>query len=202
MMLTEQTVLLASGGRKAAGRFALGAFLVALIFVGTLVVFGQVISLPQEPKLDATLDIVLGAVLIGLAVLLEAGGRFLKKRKPARQKKTRSGLGPRQAFGFGLFSMSTNLTTLVLLVPAAKLVAGGGNPLIESVALVLLLAALAATPAWLPVALAELAPGAARTGLGWLSAMISRYGRQLTTALIGGLGLLLLLRGVFSKLGL
>lgn len=201
-MLTEQTVLLASSGKSASSRFALGAFLVALTFVGILVAFGQVIELPQEPKLDATLDIVLGAALIALSVLIEGGSHVMKRRKPSRQKKSRSGLGPRQAFGFGLFSMATNLTTLVLLVPAAKLIAAEGTSFVESMVLVLLLAVFAATPAWLPVALTEAAPGATRTGLGWLSGMISRYGRQMTAALIAGLGFFLVIRGVLSELGL
>lgn len=201
-MLTEQTVLLASSGKSASSRFALGAFLVALTFVGILVAFGQVIELPQEPKLDATLDIVLGVALIALSVLIEGGSHVMKRRKPSRQKKSRSGLGPRQAFGFGLFSMATNLTTLVLLVPAAKLIAAEGTSFVESMVLVLLLAVFAATPAWLPVALTEAAPGATRTGLGWLSGMISRYGRQMTAALIAGLGFFLVIRGVLSELGL
>ncbi len=46
------------------------------------------------------------------------------------------------------------------------------------------------------------APGPARRGLDWLSALISNHGRQLTTVLIGSLGAPLILRGVIKALGI
>jgi len=201
VMLTEQTVLLASGGRHAGRRYAAGAFLVALLYIAALVLFGQGISLPQEPRLNATLAIVLGLLLLTAALLIRRGPHR-SDHNAARVEKPRHSFGPKRAFGFGLFSMATNLTTLALLVPGAKLIAAGDLAFPERAVLIFLLAALAATPAWLPVALAEIAPGAAQRGLARLAALISNHGRQLTVILIGGLGLLLILRGILGALAL
>jgi threonine/homoserine/homoserine lactone efflux protein len=202
VMLTEQTVLLSSeGGRRAGRRYAAGAFLVALLYVSVLVLFGQVISLPQEPKLDSTLDIALGAFLVVVALLIHRG-RSRASQEKAEPKKSHRSFGPNRAFGFGVFSMATNFTTLALLVPGSKLIAAGNLLLPERALLVLVLAGLAATPAWLPVALTEAVPGPARRGLDWMGSMISNHGRQVIVGLVGGLGLLLILRGVSHAAGL
>ncbi len=202
VMLTEQTVLLASdGGRRAGRRYAVGAFLVAAVYISLLVLFGQVISLPQEPKLDSTLDMVLGALLVIVALVIHHG-RNRAGQHPPRPKKPPRSFGPNRAFGFGLFSMATNFTTLALLVPGSKLIAAGDLAFPERAVLVLVLAGLAATPAWLPVVLAEIAPGPAQRALGRLGELISNHGRQLIVGLVGGLGLLLFLRGFVNALGL
>lgn len=201
-MLTEQTVLLASsGGRRAGRRYAAGAFFVAALYISLLVLFGQVISLPQEPTLDSTLDIFFGTLLVALAFVIHRG-RHRAAHRPDKPKKPRRASGPSRAFGFGLFSMATNFTTLALLVPGSKLIAAGDLAFPERAVLILVLAGLAATPAWLPVALAEVAPGPARRGLGWLDEMIRNHGRQVIVDLVGGLGLLLILRGAINELGL
>src|SRR5919112_2393447 len=65
VMFTEQTVLLAGpGGVRAGTRFALGAIIALMLIVIAIVLFGRAISLPTEPRLDATLDLVLGAILL------------------------------------------------------------------------------------------------------------------------------------------
>ena len=76
VMLTEQTVLLAGpAGVRAGVRYALGVVCTTLSFVVAIVLFGHAISLPTEPHLDATLDIVLGVVLIIVAGLVHISGR-------------------------------------------------------------------------------------------------------------------------------
>ena len=76
VMLTEQTVLLAGpDGAKAGVRYAAGVVLTTLVIVVAIVLFGRAISLPTEPHLDATLDLVLGLVLVNLAVLVLVSGR-------------------------------------------------------------------------------------------------------------------------------
>jgi hypothetical protein len=69
VMLTEQTVLLAgpAGGRAGVG-YAAGVVLTTFVIVVAIVLFGRAISLPTEPHLDATLDLVLGLVLVNVAV--------------------------------------------------------------------------------------------------------------------------------------
>ena len=95
-------------------------------------------------------------------------------------------MGPRTALAFGVVSMATNITTLALVVPAAKEVAASDlGPAGRAVA-VIVLVVLASIPAWSPVALTEVAPGPAERGLRALSDLIRRRGRLLTVACLAG----------------
>lgn len=204
MMLTEQTVLLATAdGRRCATRYALGAFLTLFIFTGLATLLGRAISLPTEPSLSATLDIVFGAGLLCLA----AAVHYVKRRRPdasrgkQRDSRMRS-MSPRQAFGFGVFSMATNVTTLAVILPAAKIIAASGIGLPERVPLEISIALIASTPAWLPVALAKIAPGPTRRGLDWIGNLIANHGRDLVVAALAALGLFLVIRGIFEAASL
>ena len=126
MLLTEQTVLLGTGGRRAANRFALGAVLALLVIV-TLVVFaGHLIELPTEPTLSRTLDVVLGIALLAIGCATYYVGEH-PLRRPKREghdgeRRDRLSLvdHPNAAFPFGAVSMATNFTNLALVVVAAK----------------------------------------------------------------------------------
>ena len=124
VMLTEQTVLLSGpNGRRAGVRYAAGVIFTTFVIVVAIVLFGRAISLPTEPHLDATLDLVLGLILVNVAVLVLVSGR-LRRGSPSRKGGddggARSSRQARTAFPFGVFAMATNFTTLALLVPAAK----------------------------------------------------------------------------------
>lgn len=193
IMLTEQTMMLAtSGGLRAGRRYATGAVLVLLAFVALLVLFGSVISLPQEPKLDANLDIAIGIALIALSL-------FLRKPRIHRKKKHHERhLGGSTAFGFGMVSMATNFTTLALMIPASKIISASDLEFPAREILVLALVVMASTPAWLPLALTVVAPGPAERGLRAFGHLIEERGRLLTVLLLAALGLLLILRGIFN----
>jgi len=194
IMLTEQTMLLTtSGGLRAGRRYAAGAIIVLLVFVAALVTFGRVISLPQEPKLDANLDIAIGIALIGLSI-------FLRKPRIHRKKKAhhKSRLGGSTAFGFGALSMATNFTTLALMIPASKIIAASDLDFPVRDVIVLALVVMASTPAWLPLALATVAPGPAERGLSALGRLIEERGRLLSVLLVAALGLLLIGRGIIN----
>lgn len=198
VMLTEQTVLLAGpDGRRVATRYAAGAALTLLLFASALVLFGRSISLPQEPHLDATLDLVLGALLVGLALVLR--WRRPRTRAPRRP---RAAMSPHTALAFGVVSMATNVTTLALLVPAAKEIAASDLGLAGRAVAVIVLVVLASIPAWSPVALTEAAPGPAARGLRMLADLTRRRGRLLTVACLGAFGALLALRGIVRLLGI
>ena len=65
VMLTEQSVLLAGPhGGRAGVRYAAGVVLTTFVIVVAIVLFGRAISLPTEPHLDATLDLVVGLVSV------------------------------------------------------------------------------------------------------------------------------------------
>lgn len=197
VMLTEQTYLLAKG-RKAAKRYALGAFLTVFVFIALATLFGRVISLPTEPTLSASLDVGLGALLVvlgGVLYLIErrTGGGASRRK----QEKQRS-VSDRRAFAFGIFSMATNLTTLALVLPAAKIIADAGLDYPERLVLETLLALIAAVPAWLPLALTRVSPGRARHALDWIDQTIERHGKKLVAVSLLVLGCFLLLKGIIG----
>jgi hypothetical protein len=197
VMLIEQTVILSGpGGRRAGRRYAEGAALTLLLFVSVLVLFGRAISLPEAPHLDATLDIVIGTLLVVFALAI-------RWRRPREHKEHRARrlVGPREALGFGVFSMATNLTTIALVVPAAKEIASSTLNLAARAVVIAVLVVLASTPAWLPVALTVVAPGGAERGLRAIGDLIERRGPQLTVLIVAGLGVLLVVRGILRLLG-
>lgn len=59
------------------------------------------------------------------------------------------------AFGFGLFAMATNVTTLAIVVAAAKEVAASGQGVPTRLAALAVLLVFACVPAWTPVVVAE-----------------------------------------------
>ncbi|MBD0283131.1 MAG: GAP family protein [Thermoleophilaceae bacterium] len=198
VMLTEQTVLLSGpDGRRVAGGYAAGAALTLLVFTSILVVFGRAIPLPEEPHLDASLDLVLGALLLALAVVLRL--RRPRERKPHAPPRE---LGPGAALAFGVASMATNITTLALVIPAAKEIAASDLGVASRAVLVIALVGLASTPAWSPVALTEVAPGPAERALRAFADLIKRRGRLLTVVCLVAFGALLALRGIIRLVSL
>jgi hypothetical protein len=200
VMLTEVTVILAgTNGRLAGRRYATGAVLTLLIFVSLLVLLGRGIELPTEPHLDATLDIVIGVALLAFAGIVHSR-QPSPRPHPAVQRAPRN-LRPRQALGFGVFSMATNLTTLALVVPAAKEIAASDLVLAGRAVTIAVLVVLASIPAWLPLALTAAAPEPAARVLTAMGDVITNHGRRLSVMLVACFGLLLVLRGVLRVLG-
>ena len=192
-MLAEQTVLLAGpNGRIVANRFAIGVGLVALVFVGALVTCGRVVALPARPTLSSTMDLVFGSLLVAFAVILWVR----RPDTPVAAEAPRRSVSPSGAVGFGAVSMATNFTTLALLVPGAKVIASSTIGTVGRIVLVGVLVALASTPAWLPVALARVAPGTASRGLNTLGRLITVHGRTVVVVVVGALGLFLIGHGV------
>ena len=205
VMLTEQTVLLSGpDGGRAGVRYAAGVILTTFVIVVAIVLFGRAISLPTEPHLDATLDLVLGLVLVNVAVLVVVSGRR-RGGSPSRQGRDdpgASGSRPaRGAFAFGAFSMATNVTTLALIAPAAKEISRSDGEIAGQAVLILVLVALVSMPAWVPVVLTRVAPGPSRRGLTAVRDQIARRGRGFTVGLLSAAGLFFIGRGLVRLLG-
>ena len=201
MMLTEQIVLLGTGGRRAATQFALGATLTLLAIVVVLVFIGHAIELPTEPKLSASLDIVLGVVLLGLGVAIHYLGEHpARLPMPAALSEHRLSLAdrPEASFTFGAFSMATNFTTLALVIVAAKEIAAHDLDAAERIVLVLVLVTICSAPAWVPPAATRLAPRTGQRVLDVLRRLILEHGRAAVVALLLAAGAFLLARGVFN----
>lgn len=197
VLLTEQTVVLAGpNGVRTARAFAAGAMVTLFAFVCVLVVFGRSISLPKTPHLNATLDVVIGALLLALALFLHLRNPKQKVEKPPRGE-----MDARAAYAFGTVSMATNFTTLALIVPASKEIASSHVDLAERFIVALVLVILASIPAWLPLALTMIAPGPAMRGLNAFGNFIQRSGRLATVILLALIGLFLVIRGIVRLLG-
>jgi hypothetical protein len=205
VMLTEQTMLLAvPDGGRAALRYAAGVVLTASVIVVAIVLFGRAISLPSEPHLDATLDLVVGLVLVNLAALVLVLGRRRSESASREADHDRGASGSRPAlavFAFGIFAMATNVTTLALLAPAAKEISTADVEIAAEMVLVLVLVALVTTPAWAPVALTRVAPGPSQRGLATVRDQIARRGRMFTVVLLTAAGLFFIARGLIRLLG-
>lgn len=202
MMLTEQTVLLGTGGRRAANHFALGAVLALLAIVVLLVFFGHVIALPTEPTLSASLDIALGIGLLAVGCALHYLGKHPLRRdrqSTGSGKRRRSLAGrPEAAFPFGVFSMATNFTTLALVVVAAKEIAAADVDTIERIVLILVLVTICSIPVWAPLAATRLAPRTGGQALDALRRLTADHGRTAVVVLLLAAGAFLVARGLFN----
>lgn len=204
MLLTEQTVLLGTGGRRAANQFALGAVLALLVIV-TLVVFaGHLIELPTEPTLSRTLDVVLGVALLAAACAIHYLGehplRRHKREAEDGEPRHRPSLvdHPNAAFPFGVVSMATNFTNLALVVVAAKGIATADLDRAERILLILVVVAIASLPVWLPLAATKMAPRAGQKALDTVHRLITDHGHAAVVVLFLVAGAFLLARGIFN----
>jgi hypothetical protein len=196
VMLSEQAVLLAGrDGMSAGTRYAAGVVVTALAAVLAVLLVGHSVELPRRPRLDASLDLVVGVVLLAVAGLVHA----LAGRRPERP--TAGPHRPHAAFGFGVFSMATNFTTLALLIPAAKEIAAAHVGPAGRTALVLVVVASCTLPAWVPVALTRLAPDPGRRLLDAMGEEIARHGRAALLVLLAGAGLFFIARGAARLAG-
>jgi hypothetical protein len=204
VMLTEQTVLLAGpDGGRAGVRYAGGVVLTTFVIVVALVLFGRAISLPTEPHLDASLDLVVGLLLVFVAVLVLVLGRR-RGGSPSRKggdDRRATGCQARAAFPFGVFSMATNVTTLALIAAAAKEISRTDAQITAATVLVLVLVGLVTTPAWVPLVATRVAPGPGQRVLAGLREQIARRGRVVTVGLLSAAGLFFIGRGLIRLLG-
>lgn len=205
VILTEQTLLLAGpDGGRAGVRYAAGVVLTTLVVVVAIVLFGRAVSLPTRPHLDATLDLVLGLVLVNVAVLVVVSGRRRGGSSSRKGGDDRSASGSRKAraaFAFGVFAMATNVTTLALIAPAAKEISRTDVEVAAEAVLVLVLVGLVSMPAWLPVVLTRVAPGPSQRALTAVRDQIARRRRGFRVGLLSAAGLFFIGRGLIRLLG-
>lgn len=196
VMLTEQTVLMSGPrGARTGLAYATGTATVLVVVVGAVLLVGRSVALPQAPRLDATLDLTIGGLLLGLAVLVARWPRWHPTRQRERRRSPAQ-LAPPAVFAFGLFSMATNVTTLALVVPAAKEIAAESVPPWGTAVAAATLVTLASLPAWAPVALVAAVPETAHRLLDSVQRAIHRHGRLLVAGVITAAGLFLVVRGV------
>lgn len=199
VMLTEQTLLLARrDGRRTGSLYAVGAVVTLLVLVVSMVILGRAIELPTEPRLSESLDLAVGAALLGLAALVVALGR--RHPVPSTIRRTHPRVA-RAALPFGIFSMATNVTTLALMVPAAKVISSASVGLAGRTLLVGVLVAIASVPAWAPVVLTMAAPDVGERALEAIHHLIIRWGRTVLSGASVAAGFFFVIRGAARLVG-
>ncbi|MEI2778435.1 MAG: GAP family protein [Tetrasphaera sp.] len=192
VMFSEQLLLVSGrGGRRSATAFAAGTVAVLAVLTALVVTVGGSLSLPRTPTLSARLDVALGGLLLALAALVRK--RAPRPPKPATTEPDRS---VASAFGFGVFSMATNLTTLPLVIAAAKDIAASGVSVVWMALAIALLLIGGCLPAWTPLVL-ERVPGGQRT-MAAISDTLDRHGRSLVVLALGGAGVLFVSKGLLA----
>jgi hypothetical protein len=200
VMLTEQTVLLAApGGRRAAWLYAVGTIAVLVLLCLGLLALGRRLSLPSAPHLDAALDLWIGGGLLVLAVAVHL---LWKRKRGGDSRRQTHHLSSPAAFGFGVFAMATNVTTLALVVAATREVAASPVATWQRIVVGTLVVVLACLPAWGPVALAATAPHAADRVLGEVDDLLRRSGRLLVVLVLAAGGVFLVVRGMLRMVAL
>ena len=102
------------------------------------------------------------------------------------------------AYGFGAFSMLTNVTSLPLIVVASKDIAASGVPAVGVVLALVLLLLGGCLPAWAPLVLNRTPVGA--RALQAVARGFEKHGRALGVLAVAGVGALFLGKGLVGIL--
>ena len=207
------TVTRSGSGLRAGWWFGLGSAVVVALWIGLALVVGH--ALPQAPAgpdpESAALRLVLALVLLGLGVKLLGAAPAPVQSNAELESPAQDGSAPgrldgqasrrhpmRRAFGLGLVTMASNLTSLVLVFPAVHDLGRDRLPGLEEALLVGLIALCTLLPSLAPplLLLVSGAPGQRQLELlnGWTQA----HQRQISGGLCLGFGLLLALSGLSS----
>ncbi len=208
------TVTRSGSGLRAGWWFGLGSAVVVALWISLALVVGH--ALPQAPAgpdpESACLRLVLALVLLGLGVKLlrqapEPVQAHAGQQGPSPDSQgTGSQDGPatrrhplRRAFGLGLVTMASNVTSLVLVFPAVHDLGRDRLPGLQEALLVGLIALFALLPSLAPPLLLLVSGAGGRRQLERLNGWTQAHQRQISGGLCLGFGLLLALSG-FSSL--
>lgn len=199
IVLAITVAMLTGPGRtRRALAFLAGEAVPLLALAGLILLFGTGISLKVPPTALTVLDLVFAVIL--LAVGLRALSRALHKVpvEPPSSTDSHANVTPRRAFAIGVGSMSTNFTSLLLYLPALKLIAAGDLAFADELIAAALVILLVLSTVWLPLALTRIAPATADAALARIAATFQRNERRVTILLGLGFGLYLLVRGLIG----
>lgn len=198
VLLTEQLLILGKSGARSGLAYLAGLVVVLAAATAVALLVGTTLQLPARPHLSAQTDIALGAALIVLGIAARLLG--LRRRREgaghAARKKTKSSDSPLAAFTLAVGSMATDVTTLALVLVAAKDIAASRAGLLTLVVAVLMLLAFGSLPAWLPLLVAALSPRRGLAALQGLSAFVTKHGRTVVLILVVAVGVYLVVRGI------
>lgn len=197
IVLAITVAMLTGPGRtRRALAFVAGEAIPLLALAGLILLFGSGVSLKLSPTALTVLDLVFAAIL--LAIGLRALSRAVRKVpvKPTSSTDSHATVTPRRAFAIGVGSMCTNFTSLLLYLPALKLIAAGDLAFADELIATALVIVLVLSTVWLPLSLTRIAPATADAVLTRIAATFQRNERRVTILLGLGFGLYLLVRGL------
>jgi threonine/homoserine/homoserine lactone efflux protein len=190
VFLVQLTTLTGPRPLSRGAALLLGAAIVLIVLSTIGVLLGST-SFSSNATLKATLNVVLGALLIAI------GLRALVK--PPKSKATEPDAKPKtvgRSFVAGAAAMGSNVTSFALYVPALALIAGSELPLGQRglAALIILLITLAV--AWVPLLLAATVPAASSRLLPTLGRWMTENDRWIQVVLGFGFGIWLVIKGI------
>lgn len=199
-VLTVSVLLMCSPRRPVArgAVFALGVLsvLVVLSVLGITVLerFGEHHPSATERAVSDAIDVVLGIVLLALAARTALRPRDPTTETTAKRPADRGGVA--SAYVVGLVMMATNVTTIVLYIPAMRDIGRADvSTTDQGIALVIMLV-LASLPATVPLLLRVVAPGPAQRALTRLDGAMTRHRRTIVLVVEIVFGVYLIIRGV------
>lgn len=150
IFLNAASFVLRGQRSSAVGYLAGNALVLVPIGVASAGLLGATIATQVDRDVASrVVDGLLGAVLLGY-------GAWLVRR--ADHPSTPGGGSGRGSLPFGVLAMATNVTTLPLYISASQHIGSARPSLGEAALLIVLVTLVTLAPAWLPLALARLAP--------------------------------------------
>jgi threonine/homoserine/homoserine lactone efflux protein len=184
-------------GRRKGLAYFLGTLTFSVLFVAALHLFlhslGMTHPSRSKQQTEAIIDIVIGALLVIWAIV-----RVLRGSPPAKAKheeRAKRQLSFAAAFGVGFVMMATNLSTLPLYALAVRVVDKSSLSMTDKLIEFAIITAIILVPAWLPVALAYIAPRQSQRVLDWLREFLVRHSRLIITVILAGFGFYLIIKG-------
>ena len=207
------TVTRSGSGLRAGWWFALGSAVVVALWIALALVVGHALpqSAPGPDPESAGLRLALALVLLGLGLKLLQAAPVPAQASTELPSPAQAGLatGPQdrqatqrhplsRAFGLGLVTMASNLTSLVLVFPAVQDLGRDRLPGLQEALLVGLIALCALLPSLAPPLLLLVSGAAGQRQLERLNGWTQAHQRQISGGLCLGFGLLLALSGLSS----
>ena len=196
-VLVAVVALLAGGGRKVAVAFVAGAatFTAAFTYACWLGLRTATVGVASggHPRRAATIDLVVGALLLVWGLVRLVRGRPEPGAAPTKAPRH---LRAPAAYGFGFVAMATNISSLPLLFLAARFVAHAEVGTVEAVIVLAVDVMIALSLAWIPLALAFIAPSASTRILDGVHGFLTTHGHTLLTVVLLVLGPYLVIHGL------
>jgi hypothetical protein len=200
-LLTVMVVTISSPRRGLARGVALTAGVLASLAVLTalgLTVLSHVTSHASATKtaVSDAVDVTVGLVLLALALRALVEHKNSQPGDDAPDTSRRAPMGLLATFGAGAALMVTNVTTIILYIPAMKEIAKSDVSDTGKAVATVIVVLITALPVILPLAVRLAAPRASQRWLGSLNETISRHHRAVIVGVEVVFGVYLLAKGL------